>query len=174
MMRVAHQWVLAQIYARARAAGFEDLGRLHVGMFRYPTPDGLRPTELAEQLQITKQLMNHLLGDMEQRGYLVRVPDPTDRRARVIRLTAKGDSLQKTASNAAQSAELAIAELLGPHRFAQFRDSLQKIASHIAKGDLPIGPSATNPLTRIQNKDQVAPMRRQRQNRAATPRDDLR
>lgn len=137
MMRIAHQWVLAHVYARVVAAGYEDLGRSHVGMFRYPTPDGLRPSELADQLQITKQSVNDLLGDMEARGYLVRVPDPTDGRARVIRLTAKGHHLEEIVYDGAQSAELAIAELLGPRRFAQLRHSLEKVVSHISESDLP-------------------------------------
>jgi DNA-binding MarR family transcriptional regulator len=136
MMRIAHQWVLAQVYARVVAAGYEDLGRSHVAMFRYPTPDGLRPSELADQLQITKQSVNDLLGEMEERGYLVRVDDPTDGRARVIRLTAKGRQLEKTVYDGAQSAELAIAELLGPRHFTQLRDALETVASYISERDV--------------------------------------
>ena len=45
---------------------------------------------LAEEVGITKQSVNDLLGHLEGRGYLVRVPEPVDGRARVIRLTAKG------------------------------------------------------------------------------------
>jgi DNA-binding MarR family transcriptional regulator len=142
MMRIAHQWVLEQVYIGVVAAGFEDLGRFHVRMFRYPTPDGLRPTALAEQLQITKQSVNDLLGHMEARGYLVRLPDPADGRARVIRLTTKGHHLEKTVYDAAGSAERAIAELLGPRRFAQLRHSLEEVVSRISEGDLSTGPSA--------------------------------
>ena len=137
MMRIAHHWVLAQVYARVVAAGYEDLGRSHIAMFRYPTPDGLRPSELADQLQITKQSVNDLLGEMEERGYLVRVPDPTDGRARVIRLTAKGHHLEEIVYDGAQSAELVIAELLGRRRFAQLRHSLENVVSHISESDLP-------------------------------------
>ena len=46
--------------------------------------------KLADQVGITKQSVNDLLGHLEGHGYLVRVPDPADGRARVIRLTAKG------------------------------------------------------------------------------------
>jgi DNA-binding MarR family transcriptional regulator len=137
MMRTVVQWVREQVYAGVVAAGFDDLGRSHVAVFRYPTPDGLRPSDLADQLQITKQSVNDLLGDMEERGYLVRVAHPTDGRARVVRLTAKGHHLEEAVYDAAQSAELAIAELLGPRRFAQLRHSLEEVASRIARGDLP-------------------------------------
>jgi DNA-binding MarR family transcriptional regulator len=135
-MRLAHQWILEQVYDGVVAAGFEDLGRAHVRMFRYPTPDGLRPSELADKLQITKQSVNDLLADMEARGYLVRVPDPSDGRARVIRLTAKGRQLERVVYDGARSAELAIAELLGPRRLAQLRRALDEVVSHISKGEV--------------------------------------
>ncbi|MGH9045410.1 MAG: MarR family winged helix-turn-helix transcriptional regulator [Acidimicrobiales bacterium] len=147
-MRTAVQWVRAQIYHDVVAAGFEDLGRFHVGMFSFPTPDGLRPTVLADQLGITKQSVNNLLRDLEGRGYLHRVPDPTDGRARVIHLTAKGRRLEAVVYDAAEAAEQGIAELLGPRRFAQFRRSLEEVAGHIASGELLIhrrGASSDSP-----------------------------
>ena len=52
MLRVIWLWVREQIFAGAVAAGYDDLNPAHVGLFRYPTLDGLRPTELAHQLQI--------------------------------------------------------------------------------------------------------------------------
>lgn len=139
MMRVAHQWVLAQIYEHVVAAGYDDLGRAQVGMFRYPTPDGLRPSELADLLQITKQSVNDLLREMERLGYLILVPDPTDGRARIIRLTEKGHRLHERIAEGAKSAELMIAELLGPRRFAELRHSLEEVVSHIAASDPPNG-----------------------------------
>jgi DNA-binding MarR family transcriptional regulator len=143
MMRVAVQWVREHVYHGVVAAGFDDLGRFHVSMFRYPTVEGLRPTALAEQLQITKQSVNNLLRDMEDRGYLVRAADPSDGRARVIRLTARGRRLEDTVYHAAGTAEHAIAELLGPRRFRQLRSSLEDLARHIHEGDLPDGLSAS-------------------------------
>ena len=128
MMRHVWQWVREQIYAGVVAAGYDDLNPAHVGLIRYPTLEGLRPTALADEVVITKQSVNDLLGHLEGRGYLVRVPDPADGRARVIRLTAKGRRLGRTVNAEAQAAELRIAEILGPRRFAQLRSSLQLLA----------------------------------------------
>lgn len=136
-MRVVHQWVLEHVYARVVAAGYEDLGRSQVSIFRYPTPDGLRPSELAEQLRITKQSVNGVLRDMEALGYLTRVRDPSDGRARVIRLTAKGKHLEAIVYDGARSAERAIAELLGQSGFAHLRSSLGKVVRCISQGNLP-------------------------------------
>jgi DNA-binding MarR family transcriptional regulator len=140
MMRMAQKWVMDQLYAQIRASGYEDLGRFHVDMFRANIPDGLRPTEVAEQLGITKQSVNQAVRDLEAGGYLTLEPDPTDGRARVIRLTAKGHRLHDLAYTVALSAEQAIARQLGPRRFSEFKKSLEEINEHIANGDLVVAP----------------------------------
>ena len=132
MMRVVWQWVREQLYVGVVAAGYDDLNPAHVAIFRYPTLEGLRPTVLAEQLQITKQSVNDLLGHLERHGYLTRTPDPSDGRARVIRLTPRGRRLEKAINTEARDAELRIATLLGPRRFEQLREALEVLARDLA------------------------------------------
>jgi DNA-binding MarR family transcriptional regulator len=131
MFRVVWQWVRDQLYAGVVAAGFDDLSAAHVGLWRYPGLEGVRPSQLADRAGITKQSVNDLLGHLEGHGYLLRVPDPVDGRARVIRLTAKGRRLQATIYVAAGAAQLRIAEILGPRRFAQLHGSLQLLADQL-------------------------------------------
>jgi DNA-binding MarR family transcriptional regulator len=125
MLRVVWQWVRDQMYAGVVAAGYDDLNAAHVGLWRYPGLDGLRPSKLADHLGITKQSVNDLLGHLELDGYLGRVPDSADGRARVIRLTSKGRQLEETIYAEARAAQLRIAEVLGPRRFAQLHSSLE-------------------------------------------------
>ena len=81
------------MYDGVVAAGYDDLNAAHVGLWRYPGLDGLRPTPLAERAGITKQSVNDLLGHLERQGYLVRVPDSADGRGRVIQsLPGEGGS----------------------------------------------------------------------------------
>jgi DNA-binding MarR family transcriptional regulator len=56
------------------AAGFRDLTVAHLAVFQFPGPHHVRPIELAERADISKQAMNHLLGELEDRGYLERKP----------------------------------------------------------------------------------------------------
>jgi DNA-binding MarR family transcriptional regulator len=125
MLRVVWQWVRDQMYAGVVAAGYDDLNAAHVGLWRYPGLDGLRPSQLADHLGITKQSVNDLLGHLELHGYLGRVPDLADGRARVIQLTSKGRQLEETIYAEARAAQLRIAEVLGPRRFAQLHSSLE-------------------------------------------------
>lgn len=131
MLRVVWQWVRDQLSAGVVAAGYDDLNAAHVGLWRYPGLDGLRPSQLAERLGITKQSINDLLGHLEQHGYVVRMPDPADGRARVIRLTPKGRRLQQTIYAEAGAAEQRIAETLGRQRFAQLHSSLELLAERL-------------------------------------------
>jgi len=136
MMRTTVNWIMDRIYEHVAEAGFDDLGRAHVRLFRYPTADGLRPSELADRLQVTKQSVNDLLRDLEARGCVVLEPDPGDGRARVVRLTDRGRALEDAAYEGAAVAQQLIADKLGARRFAQMRDALQEVSTSIATGEL--------------------------------------
>jgi DNA-binding MarR family transcriptional regulator len=131
LLRVCWQWIREQIFEGVRAAGYDDLKPSHVGLFRYPTLDRQRPSELADQLQITRQSVNELLGDLEELGYVTRESDPANKRARLVRLTASGRRLEKTINSQARIAELKIAELLGSRTFSQLRDALEQLPGQL-------------------------------------------
>jgi DNA-binding MarR family transcriptional regulator len=136
MLRMVWQWVREQIFSGVVEAGYDDVNPAHVALFRYPGLDGLRPTELAAQLQITKQSVNDLVRHLEARGYLVRTPDSSDGRARVVQLTTKGHRLERTVTRQSHQAELRIAEMLGTRRFAALRHALETLARSVAHDDL--------------------------------------
>lgn len=119
--------VRARIYEGVVAAGFDDLRPAHVTLFRWPGPDGRRPTEIAADAQITKQAVNDLLRDLEQGGYLERHPDPTDHRARIVRLTARGKRLHEVAVGTHAQVEDEWATEIGPRQFANLRNQLSRL-----------------------------------------------
>src|SRR6266545_3108257 len=116
LTRVVWQWVRREIHAGVVAAGYDDLSPAHLATFRNPTPDGMRPSQLAEEMQITKQSVNEVLGHLERRGYLVREPDPDDSRSRRIRLTDSGRHLEEVVRVASRKAERDAAALIGARR----------------------------------------------------------
>jgi DNA-binding MarR family transcriptional regulator len=85
---------------------------------------GTRVSELAEQARVTKQSAGFLVEQLEAAGYVERVPDPTDRRARLVRLTARADRVV-TAANAEVERVLAEwAEHVGADRLRQVYETL--------------------------------------------------
>ncbi|MFN3727652.1 MAG: MarR family winged helix-turn-helix transcriptional regulator [Allosphingosinicella sp.] len=55
--------------------------------------EGMMQTELAGVLDIGKVALGGLIDRLENNGYVVRKPDPVDRRAKRIELTASGAEL---------------------------------------------------------------------------------
>lgn len=132
MLRDVWQWIRDQMYAGVVAAGYDDLSAAHVGLWRFPGLEELRPSQVADRVGITKQSVNDLLGHLEQHGYILRVPDLADGRARVIRLTPKGRRLQQTIYAEAGAAQLRIEEILGSRRFTQLHHSLELLSEQLA------------------------------------------
>lgn len=119
-----------RIYERLLEEGYTDLSRGHVMLFRWPTIDGLRPSELATYNQLSRQAINDLLSDLEKRGYLQRTPDPTDGRARIVRLTERGWDLMQVLSDMSFATESELAGAIGEARFAEFRDTLCELVAY--------------------------------------------
>jgi DNA-binding MarR family transcriptional regulator len=65
-------------------------------------------SELLSILQITKQSLSRVLGELVQQGFIVQRPGPHDRRQRLLELTAAGRALEREVS-APQRARVAAA-----------------------------------------------------------------
>jgi DNA-binding MarR family transcriptional regulator len=132
LLRLALHDVRARIYAGVAEAGFDDIRPAHVTLFRWPGPDGRRPTAVAFDAQISKQRVNDLLRDLERAGYLALHPDPSDDRAKIVRLTERGWGLQEAALHHHRAIEDEWAAAVGAERWAQVRATLAEIsAQHV-------------------------------------------
>jgi len=122
-------WEVVQqrMLERLHEGGFDDLDAAHMSVFQYPGPQGARPSELAARLRISKQALNYLLGELERRGYLERLPDPDDLRSKRISLTRRGNSAIAVIRETVGEVEAAWAEQLGEKRFAQLRGLLGEL-----------------------------------------------
>jgi DNA-binding MarR family transcriptional regulator len=89
---------------------------------------GSRLTELAEGARMTKQAVGEAVADLERKGYLERVPDPLDGRARIIRLTERGHSGVEAADRHFADIEREWGERFGEERMAALREALELIA----------------------------------------------
>lgn len=124
LLRMVHEAHLKRAYESATAVEFEDVTRAQFNLFRWPGADGLRPSEVAERTGLSKQSVNDLLGVLERNGYVERHPDPEDARARIIRLTSRGNRLLRTAYRTSMVVEAAWAESIGEERLEALRSTL--------------------------------------------------
>ena len=86
-------------------AGITDVRPTHGCVFRFVHGDGMRLTELASLAGLTKQSVGEIVDDLAGLGYLERYPDPTDKRAKLIRLTEKGSRPSASASPSSPSSK---------------------------------------------------------------------
>ena len=132
LLRIPWEAVRRQMLERLHERGFDDFDPAYLNVFRYPGPHGARPTDLAAQLGISKQALNHLLHALERLGYLEREPHPDDQRSKRIVLTSRGRAAVAVIREAVADMEAAWAEQLGPERFAQLRDLLLELQQPLA------------------------------------------
>ena len=82
---------IGKLLARLADEGFDDFREGYGCVFGFiDTERGSRLTNLAERSGLTKQAVGEVVDELEQIGYVTRVPDPIDRRAKLITLTERG------------------------------------------------------------------------------------
>jgi DNA-binding MarR family transcriptional regulator len=116
-------------HARMRAAGYENIRQGHGCVFRFIHEGGSRLTELAENSGLTKQAVAEVVADLERIGYVERLPDPDDGRAKVIRLTGNGTAAHRAALGIFEDIERELAERYGAERVAAMRELLEEISA---------------------------------------------
>lgn len=125
-MFIAHRAMETRILDAVREAGYP----ITVAQARVAArinDGGSRLTELAEAAQMTKQNAGFVVGQLVDHGYVERVADPSDARAKLIRITALGDRVRRLAREAESRVEAEWAAVLGERGTAQLRSALEDL-----------------------------------------------
>jgi DNA-binding MarR family transcriptional regulator len=130
LMRRPVMAVRQQIHADLVAQGFEDLHPAHLSVFQFPGPDGRRPIELAESAQMTKQAMNHLLGQLSDLGFLARASAGRGR-GTLVRLTPKGRAALRAIRESVARVEQRWRTALGAGPYRRLHELLVELNAHL-------------------------------------------
>jgi DNA-binding MarR family transcriptional regulator len=114
----------ARVFAGLAERGFDDLTPAQARVFQRIADRGSRVTELAEQAGITKQTAGFLVDQLERAGYVERVPDPDDGRARLVRITERGARSVAASAGIVAEVEAEWTAHLGARRMDQLRQIL--------------------------------------------------
>ncbi len=115
------------LHRRFRERGHPEIRPPHGDVMQFLDDDGTRVSVLAERAQITKQSMAELVVHLERLGYVERVPDPTDGRARLVRLTARGHETCALAGRLVGELEASWAAALGEPKLRQLKRLLAEL-----------------------------------------------
>jgi DNA-binding MarR family transcriptional regulator len=116
-----------RVFRALAEAGFDDFTPAQARVMQRIGPDGSRLTDLAEAAQVTKQTAGFLVDQLERTGYVRRTPDPTDARARLIRIAERGAAAQPVAAAVIAEIEAEWREHLGSRRWGQLREALTRL-----------------------------------------------
>jgi DNA-binding MarR family transcriptional regulator len=105
-------------------ARFPGLRTRHYRLLSFVPEAGIRPARMVELSGLTKQALAQALGPLERGGYVDVLPDPADRRARVVLLTPRGRDVIAAVLDMQESYERRWAERVGEERWRAARDVL--------------------------------------------------
>jgi DNA-binding MarR family transcriptional regulator len=124
---------LASIFQRRFGEAFADLDLSEgdygvlVALRRAGDPFELTPTELARARMMTSGGMTAVIDRLERRGFLERLPNPSDRRGSIVRLTGEGRSVIDRAMEAHTSVEHELVATLGDKDRARLASLLSEL-----------------------------------------------
>jgi DNA-binding MarR family transcriptional regulator len=106
-------------------AGHGEVSQSHINATRHLDVNGTRLTEMAQRAAMTKQSMGELVDQLEQKGLVVRRPDPMDGRARLVHFTPAGLAWLDDFRVAVKKAEREMARALGAEALQAVKDVLR-------------------------------------------------
>jgi DNA-binding MarR family transcriptional regulator len=115
------------LHRRFAERGHPDIRPPHGNVMQFLDDAGTRVSVLAERAQITKQSMAELVVHLERLGYVERVPDPSDRRAKLVRATPRGKQLYAIARDVVAEIEADWTKRLGKTKMRQLRALLEEL-----------------------------------------------
>lgn len=113
--------------ARLADRGHGAVRPAHGVVFQFLDDSGTTVSVLAERAQMTKQSMAELVRHLEAHGYVERVPDPQDRRAKLVRTTSRGKGVFAVVREFVLELDAELDERFGAARVRRLRADLEAL-----------------------------------------------
>jgi DNA-binding MarR family transcriptional regulator len=123
LLFIPYRFMESAVLARLRECG-HDLPINQARVFQRIAPEGSRLVQLAAAAQLSKQTVGSIVDELERAGYVERVPDPADARARLVRITDRGQELVELSAGVVRDIEARWEAHLGRARTRELRRSL--------------------------------------------------
>jgi DNA-binding MarR family transcriptional regulator len=124
---------LPHLRAAFAAAGLDGIRPAQAVALVPLAAGGLHASDLADRLQVSRQAVAQGIAALERHGYVTRLPDPVDARARIIELTPRGRQALRVMRSNALDLEKRWQQILGERRLGELRETLQKLLASEAE-----------------------------------------
>jgi len=131
LLRLVHQHWTQAVDAALQDAGFGDIRPPHANVFTFTPAEGIQVAELTKLAHVRKQTMAQAVEELEQLEYVERRPDPSDRRARLVFLTPRGQAVRPVAIAAGRRVDHRWTALVGAEEMEALRASLRALLARL-------------------------------------------
>jgi DNA-binding MarR family transcriptional regulator len=118
---------------RMQAAGHGWFTAARSTLMGHVAPKGTKQGLLVDRIGISKQAVQQLIDGLEEDGILERLPDPEDKRGRIVRQTEAGRAAMKDADRIKLEIESGYRARIGDDEFARLSELLGKLRSSRGK-----------------------------------------
>jgi DNA-binding MarR family transcriptional regulator len=136
LLRTCYRALMENFEPGLAAAGYGDVRLSHTPVLQPLSlrREGMRASELASLAGMTKPSIGYLIDYLEERGYVERIPHPSDKRAQLVRLTTRGWEMSQTGRGLVREAEARWAELIGRTAVEELRQRLHALVTALGEG----------------------------------------
>lgn len=127
LMFVAVRHLETRVVAALQEQGFGDITLAQGRVAARIADEGSRLTDLAAAAQVTKQTAGVMIDQLERAGYVERVPDPSDARAKLVRFSPRGREVIAAARVVEAEVREEWTEHLGVERMKQLCEALASL-----------------------------------------------
>ena len=123
--------IVEEMHRRLDAAGYPEIRPGSGAVFEHVGAEGSTAAAMAARAGITPQAMVQVVDYLEARGYVERVPDPRDRRAKLVRLTERGRAADRVSREILAGMERELAGVVGDSDFGRLRGTLDELLAGV-------------------------------------------
>lgn len=92
---------------------------------------GMMQTELASVMDVGKVTLGGLIDRLEASGFVLREPDPNDRRAKRVKMTVEGEKLLRKMASIAETINQTVVQDLTPQEIKRTEEALHKMKKRL-------------------------------------------
>jgi len=122
----AFNWFDISLLASMKEQGLEEISHSQSMMMAYLNDSGIRISELAKNLRISRQAAQKRVVELEKIGFVSTVIDPSNLSAKIVTLTPKGRSSTKVALEIFTALEVELSKRIGVDDFNYMKKIVEK------------------------------------------------
>ena len=123
-------WFDEQLQVRLEALGWGRRGRSQSLILANIANGETRASRMADNLGVSRQAMSQFLTELETDKLIEVVPDPDDRRARIVRFTPESEAIREDAKKVLRDMERELETAMGVKDFESLKAGLQNFIDH--------------------------------------------